>query len=354
MRTRARAPLLAVAVVAIVGLSATPANAHSLTGQQATNYKTVIIGITPAIAGIHAKVIDLGNRIELRNATHHVVVVFGYQHDPYLRIGPGGAFRNDRSPATFLNRSTSIPGPVPHSYQATATPHWSRIGDTVVRWHDHRTHWMGTADPPAVQRDRSHRHVVISHWKVPLTVDGQSATLTGNVIWVPGPSPWPWVALTLALAAAVVILGTSAVGWRFLGVFALGGAIATVLAVGSWRYSTGSDLARFVDIIYDVGTIVLMIITLVLFVRRPDLRRLSPVVLVAGLMLAVGTGLASVSTLFRSQIPTVLAPTAARALVAAAIGLGLGMVVVGVMRLRPQEPAARPRRPPRVRQPAPL
>jgi hypothetical protein len=352
MKLAARLLLLALAVATLVELAASPASAHSLIGQQGTNYETEIIGITPPIPGIHAKVIDLGNRVELRDDSRHVVVVFGYQHDPYLRIGPDGAYRNDRSPATFLNQSTAIPGPVPDSYQATAPPRWSRIGDTVVRWHDHRTHWMGSSDPPVVQHDPSHRHVVISHWKVPLTIDGRPAMLTGNVVWVPGPSPWPWVVLALVLVAAVVILARLAHDQWFAGAFALGIAIAAVLALGSWRYSTASAPARFIDVIYDVGTTAVLVVVLALLAHRPDLRRWSPGVLLAGLVLAFGTGLARVTMLFRSQLPTTLTPGLARALVATAIGIGLGMVTVGILRLRPPKPTARPR-PPRLRQPEP-
>src|SRR6266540_4576753 len=48
-------------------LWALPASAHSLTGTQATNCQTRLFAISPALAGITVRVIDLGNRIELRN-----------------------------------------------------------------------------------------------------------------------------------------------------------------------------------------------------------------------------------------------------------------------------------------------
>ncbi len=45
------------------------------------------------------------------------------------------------------------------------------------------------------------------------------------------------------------LLGRLIANRWFNGVFAAGCAIALVLAVGSWRYGTGSDPARFLNVI---------------------------------------------------------------------------------------------------------
>jgi hypothetical protein len=352
MRRLSQVVAVAVMAVIVVALGAAPASAHSLTGNQGTNYKTEISGITPTTSGLEVRVIDLGNRIELRNDSDHVVVVEGYSQEPYLKVGPDGAFRNEKSPATYLNQTTLLPGPVPHTYDAKAAPQWERIGTNVVRWHDHRTHWMGLSAPPVVQRDPSHRHVLIAHWVVPLTIDGAAAKLTGRVVWIPGPSPWGWVAAALVLAAVVVLLARLGGGRGFGALFAVGCGISLTMAVGSWRYGTGSVPARFVNDLYDVLAMLLLATAFVLYERRPDLSRWSPLTIVAGLALAVGTGLANVAMLFRSQLPTVLSPGVARALVAAAIGTGVGLVVVGVLNLRPAPTAPRRRR--RRRVPAPV
>jgi hypothetical protein len=336
-----RLAALATIVASVIGVGAPPAAAHSLTGNQGTNYRTEIFGLTPATPGIHVRVIDLGNRIELRNDSHHVVVVEGYRGEPYLKVGPAGAFENAKSPATYLNRTTDLPGPAPKSYDANAAPQWQRIGTDVLRWHDHRTHWMADAAPAVVQHDPSHRHVLISHWVVPLTVDGAPAKITGDVVWVPGPSAWGWVALAVGLALVVLASSRVLKGRSFAAVFAIGCAISVVLAVGSWRYSTGAVTARFVDDIYNFGTILLLTSAMALFLWRPGLSRWSPLTIVAGLALGVATGLGDVVMLFRSQLATVLAPGVARALVTAAIGLGTGLVVAGILHLRPAEGAAR-------------
>jgi hypothetical protein len=342
---RVRGAVIAWVVVAICIASADPADAHSLTGAQATNYQTRIFGFAPHYAGIEARVIDLGGRIELRNDSPHEVIVLGYENEPYLRIGPAGVLRNQRSPATFLNQTRALPGPVPSSYDAAAAPNWVRIDATpTARWHDHRTHWMAASAPPVVHRDPQHRHVIIRHWVVPLRIDGRRVDLTGDVVWVPGPQPWPW--LLLALAALTMVVGASLTRLARAGVavaLVIAGASAAVLAVGTWRFSTGSLWARLGATGYEIGAVVLTGLVVVALGRRRRLYDLSPMMLPAGLLVAIGGGLANVTSLWRSQLPTVLSATVARLLIAASIGLGAGLVVVAALHLgrRDRAPALR-------------
>jgi hypothetical protein len=318
---------------------AAPAGAHSLSGAQATNYKTTITSLTPPISGVTFRVIDLGSRIELRNDSHKVVEVLGYDHEPYLRVENNLVERNSRSPATFLNRTQLLPGPVPRSYDAAAPPKWETIASSgVARWHDHRTHWMATSAPPVVTRDPGHRHVLIPHWSVPLLVDGRPATLAGSVAWVPGPSPFPWLALALLLAG--LVLGAT---WTrlvepvtkcALGVAGVG---ALVLAAGAWRYSTSSLLGHIGVASYQVAAATLAAVALVRLQRSRSLYVAGPLTLLAGMVIAIGAGLANVTDLFRSQLPTVLAPPFARLLVTVALGLGAGLAGVGARNLARRE-----------------
>ena len=273
--------------------------------------------------------------------------MLGYQNEPYLRIGPAGVLRNQRSPATFLNQTKYlIPGPIPASYKASAPPEWSKISDgRTAGWHDHRTHWMATTNPPIVQRDPGHRHVIISHWVVPLRVDGRHVELTGDVVWVPGPSPWPW--LLLALAGLVAVVGVACTRLAPAGVaLALGfaGVSAALLAIGAWRYATGSFWAHLGTTAYEIGAVVLVGITVSLLARRRGFYDVSPTMLFTGVILAIGGGLANVTSLWRSQLPTVLAEGLARFLIALCVGVGAGVVVVAARHLGRRTPA-RPRVP---------
>jgi hypothetical protein len=332
---RARAAIVVWVVVVVLVASADPADAHSLTGAQATNYQTRIFGLAPRYAGIEARVIDLGGRVELRNESAHEVTVLGYQNEPYLRIGPSGVLRNQRSPATFLNQTRTLPGPVPASYDATAAPSWVRIGaEPTARWHDHRTHWMATTAPPVVQRDPQHRHVVIPHWVVPLRIDGHRVDLTGDVVWVPGPQPWPWLLLALALLTALV--GASLTRLARAGVavaLVVAGGSAALLAAGAWRFSTGSVWARLGSTAYEVGAAFLTGVVVVALARRSRLYGVSPMLLLAGLFVAIGGGFANLTSLWRSQLPTVLPANVARLLIVVCAGLGTGLVVVAALHL---------------------
>ncbi len=143
--------------------------------------------------------------------------------EPYLRVGPKGVFENVRSPATYLNRSTTITGSPPKSADAKATPVWRHVSTgTTASWHDHRAHFMGGDDPPEVVRHPDQRRVV-DNWVIPMRVGSTDVAARGQLIYVPPPSPWPWVVAAVLIAALVVGLSRTR-AWRTVFVVALGAA----------------------------------------------------------------------------------------------------------------------------------
>jgi hypothetical protein len=343
---RLAALVLALALVAVV-VSPDRADAHGVGGVRPTNYQTRVLSVRPEVAGIDVRAVDLGDRLELRNTTSMDVVVVGYDDEPYLRVGPRGVFENRRSPATYLNRTRtrSASAPVPKRADPGAPPEWRKVSDgTTARWHDHRAHWMGSGDAPVVEADPGSAHLV-QRFEIPLRRDHRSPiTVDGDVRWVPGPSPWPWVGLALALALLLVVLSRT----RFAAV-AVGTALAVVAVsetlhlIGGWGGTTLGAGTKLGASLYSIGGIVVAVLALVWLVRR-GIASAAPLVLVAGLFLALAGGLADITVLTRSQIPTSLAPAAARLTVTLALGLGLGLAAVGALRLR-RERRPRPRRP---------
>jgi hypothetical protein len=331
---RRLAIVTAACVVAVVG-SAQPAAAHEVPGVEPSNFETTVDGTTPAVRGLTVRSIDLGNELELRNETGADVVVLGYQDEPYLLVGPGGVFENRRSPATYLNRTRDGKTRVPSIADPAAPPEWDRVGTgTTARWHDHRAHWMGTEDPRVVARNPNERHL-IDRWEVLFRRGVQEITVTGDLVWVPGPSPWGW--LVGALAAAVVVVALSRVRvWPWVLAGALGVVIVseTTHVVGSWTAATTSFGTMLGASVYSIGGLVLAIVALVWIVVRPPFNAI-PAVLFAGLIVAVAGGLADLTTLTRSQLPTELPPAIARLDVALALGLGAGLAVAAALRLRP-------------------
>jgi hypothetical protein len=192
--------------IALTGLlvlnSARPASAHPAGVFAPTNYQTRIMAITPAVPGLTMRVIDHGDQLELTNSSGRDLVVVGYAGEPYLRVGRRGVFTNQRSPATYLNRDRFPTIQLPDQVDPQAAPIWQRISrDHTAAWHDHRAHWMGSSDPPAVQAAPWQVHVINPEWRVQLRDGPRPITVTGDLRWIPTPQPatdpnprqWPWL-----------------------------------------------------------------------------------------------------------------------------------------------------------------
>jgi hypothetical protein len=331
---RAAVTVGGIATAAVV-VSAQPAAAHSVGGIEASNFETRVDTIAPRVDGLTITAVDLGNELELRNETGADVVVTGYQGEPYLRVGPDGVFENRRSPATYLNRTRDGKTRVPSSADPGATPDWRKVasGDTA-RWHDHRAHWMGTRDPDVVARDPGRRHVVES-WQVELTRGSQTISVSGRLLWVPGPSPWGWLGAALAVAVVLVALSRTRL-WRWA--IAAGLAVLVVSetahVIGQWTATSTSLANKLTSSAYSTGGIALAAVALVWILVRPPSNAI-PAVLFAGLVVAAAGGLADLTALTRSQLPTDLPAGIARLSVVLALGLGASLAAAAALRLRP-------------------
>ncbi len=330
--------------VGTVLLAASPASVHGVSGIQPSNFTTLITSVSPAVRGLHLQVDDLGNKLELDNHTGVDITVLGYQREPYLRVGPDGVYENLRSPAVYLNRTRSGNVPVPRSANPALPPEWRFVeGGTRARWHDHRAHWLAPTYPPEVQANPSARHLV-QRWTVQLVRDGTLITVRGVVEWVPGPSPWPWIGTAVVLGLLVVGLALTRLARpavaAALGALLVGGA---VYSVGIWGGTTIGGPTKLAAIAYVLGGMAVGVLALVWVLRR-GVTAAAPLLLLAGLFLSLAGGLANITTLLRSQLPTSLPHGWERFVVAMILGLGTGVAVVGAIRLRATP--ARGRRPP--------
>lgn len=346
--------LLCIVGIALV-VAAPPADAHGLGGLQPSNYRTRILSVTPSIPGVTITSIDLGARLQLTNRTRKDVTVIGYEGEPYLRIGPRGVYENLRSPSTYENRSGTGTAPVPSTADAHAPPQWHRIGsEPVARWHDHRAHWMGNGDPPSVSRAPDRTHTVIPRWTLRYTWGSERVTVTGDVRWIPGPSMWPWLAVAAVLAMATALLCLLPI-WRWIAGVGLVLLIAaeTAHVIGLWNASTAADLARFLAVVYSLGAILMAVAAVAWLVRKPEWDA-APLVLLAGIFVVIAGGLAGITTLSHSQLPTTLPPAVARWSVAASLGIGLGLVIGAARHLKPPDHGRRTRRPHSRETPGPI
>jgi hypothetical protein len=273
-------------------------------------------------------------------------VVLGYDDEPYLRIGPDGVFENVRSPAVYLNRTRTGNVPVPPSADPHAPARWHRIGDgPLVRWHDHRAHWLGTKSPPQVQRDPGSRHLV-QRWTVTLVSARTRIAVHGDVVWIPGPAPWPWLGVAAGLAVALLAAARTRAA-RAAVALGLGAMIAGELAhvLGSWTGTTVAGPTKLAASAYALGGITVGLLALA-WLRR-GIHAAAPLLLLGGLFLGLAGGLADVTELYRSQLPTTLPPTWARLEVALVIGIGFAVAALGALWLGPVPARPRATSPPR-------
>jgi hypothetical protein len=330
-----------VTALALILATAGPASAHTVSGQGATNYRSTLVGVSPSVPGLAVSVVNLGSNLRVRWTGSAELTIFGYQGEPYLRIGPEGVYRNRLSPATYLNVTRTL-GAIPPYADAGAPPDWVKLssGRTVL-WHDHRIHWMGGPTPPPVAAAPGSFHHVVT-WTVKMTEGTTPVVATGSLDWVPGSSPWPWVGIIVVLAAMGIIAGASRRWAEALLVFvAVIVAADIVHAVGTGVFAAGSVthklLVTFTGSYYSVVAWVLGAVGIRLLARR-SVDGLFAAVFTA-LVIGLFGGLADVVTLGRSQVPYEWGVTAAQILIAVSIGMSAGVVVGSIIAFRLNRPA---------------
>jgi hypothetical protein len=330
-----RAPLTVLIALTWLVVQAGPASAHTVSGVGATNWKTTLIGVSPALPGLRVRVVNTGSNLEVSN-TGPEVLVLGYEGEPYLRVGPGGVYENTQSPATYLNCSRQG-CPAPAGLDVTGPPQWRRVSSGhVVRYHDHRIHWMGSQPPPEVLQSpgKVHQRPV---WTVTMRQGPTTIAVTGHLTWVPGPSPFPWLLLALALAAVAVAASLSPVWGRSLAVLvgvltvndvwhaaAIGFSVAATVWARLARVFTGS----FYSII---GWVLGAAAVWLLWRWRVDGLYAAAF---AGVSAALFTGILDFTVLSRSLAPFAGPMGADRVTTAVSLGLGAGIAIGAVLAIR--------------------
>lgn len=343
-----RAAALAVAVVAALLLTASPASAHGR-GTDATNYDSSVTA-APDVPGAQWRVHGGDELLELTSPEVEVTVL-GYSGEPYLRVGPDGVQRNTRSPATYLNEERyRVELPADANADPDAEPQWERIRDEPsFAWHDHRVHAMTTELPQRVAEDPSQPRLV-QEWEVPIVTGGDELAVAGELRWVPGPSPWPWL-LAGVIAALPALLGLRRADMR-----GLARPAALVLAIVALL-----NLSRIADDLVlplPAGTIALAVLQTALFIaiglagawkgwRGGD--GAATALGVGAAAILFGQGIPFFTELSSSQLSSMLPDPPVRLIAAASLGQALtvgAVAVIGNRRMRPDDvEGAEPARP---------
>lgn len=224
-----RAPRLAIAVIAAVGVVALPGVAHADPAGP-TDYRTTITAVRPASDAFDVDVEGGDAFLRLTVAPGHEVVVLGYDAEPYLRIRSDGAVeQNRRSYATYANEDRDGRTEVPAIVDPEADPDWERVGaGGAWAWHDHRAHWMGTGPPIGLEPGES-----LPPQVVPIVVDGVPFEIEVRITLVAAPSRVPvafGVVIGLGLALLGILLGPATTALVLLLLAAAG------LATGAAQY----------------------------------------------------------------------------------------------------------------------
>jgi hypothetical protein len=188
-------------VIPLLALMAPQAAAHG-----SPKYKSVFDGIKPSIPGLKVQVLGFDNQYELVDKSGKIVVVYGYNHEPYARIRSDGTVEvNQHSPALYLNEDRFGTSSVPASASPKAAPLW-KVQDKTGRfvWHDHRMHWMAHTVPPEVSDQ--HKKTKIFDYAIPLSVNGRPAKLTGTLYWIGTPKGAPTGAIVALIAIGVLAI----------------------------------------------------------------------------------------------------------------------------------------------------
>ena len=352
--TGMRAAAVVALSVALPVVCSARAQAHGATNTPASNYVSRVLAVTPAAEGFSVKVVEAGNRLEVRWRSGPEIVINDYDDHPYLRIGRTGAFENRQSNAVYLNADRRGATTIPPGLRPEGSPEWRKLSSSpVVRFHDHRVHWMGTSPPPQVQAERCRKHL-IQTWAVPISRGTASFIVSGDLRWVPGPSPIPPLAaagaLGLLLVGAVVMSARRGRSRLALVLFSLMlGTLVFVDAIHllgiAFGVKGGSGFGRVVSIgwVSLVAWVVALLTIVALRGQRMDALYVG--VFAAGIVTLVG-GLSDIGVLSSSSLPFAFSNGVARASIAITLGLGIATVIAGVMLTgnlgRPNQRAAEP------------
>ncbi len=328
-----------VAFLALVpGLAPAPMHGG---GQATSNYRTDQTAVSPAVDGLTVGYQDSDSTVTLDWTGSGEVIVLGYEGEPFLRIDPSGVERNVHSPATYLNTDRYARVQLPVQADATAAPEWERLSTTPsTSWHDHRTHWMDPTPSAEVRAHPDQLTVVFPKWEIPVTVDGEPATITGRLLWVPPPSRTPWLLMGLGLAVVlglVVALVRKGIVWPVLAVGGVAAGLFTLDSISYLTVTTGTSSGRIWYVIWPVVVVGALAVAAIQ-TRRPGRGVIS--LAVAGAILAIVGGWDRLDSLSHSQVFGSLPDWFSRASAVTCFVAGLALLGAAVVRIFAVVPAS--------------
>lgn len=318
--------LLAV-VTTILGIIVT-APVAGADGVGPTNYRSEIIATQPDTGQVDIRVVGSDAFLEVTAEPGVTIGIPGYEGEPYLRIDDDGSvWRNEHSPARFVNDSRSGTAPIPRDLPDPSDADWRRVGDGgVVAWHDHRIHWM-SSEVPTTGPDGS-----VMEWQVPMIVDGVDVMVTGELFRTGDQLPWPLL-VTAAIASLLLIAGMRS-KHRTLTIALLVASLAAVLTTTLVVLADPPDAGRSPIVVVLVVAAVVTSVAALIPGDRPPVVRLATALGATALL--IGWLIPLVGAFWMPYVPTAtpisglstLAGATVRVLTAGVAGVAIGVVLV--------------------------
>lgn len=176
---------IATALLALAASGPRPAHAHP--GDQQA--EPVFERMEPDVPGVVLDIVYTANyQFVVENPTPTELVILAPTGEPFIRIGPEGAFGNFNSPSWY---DSNVPdGLLPQQMPERATPGpdvepaWTRVSrDASWGWYDHRLHpEQRYLDPEVLE---SSEPVDLGSWEVPFRYGDTDGTIAGRFVYTP-------------------------------------------------------------------------------------------------------------------------------------------------------------------------
>ena len=162
---------------------------------QPRNTEAFVTTVEPSLPdGVKVDIVGTDTFVRVRSEGHQVTIP-GYEQEPYIEVAPSGEVRVNTTSITYLLNQTRYGSNVPSITSDKVT--WEVVSTSgEYMWHDHRVHWMSTK-PPATMNDDG----LIQEWVIPIVVDQQSITISGQLYLRDAASRMWW-----AIGAVVVVI----------------------------------------------------------------------------------------------------------------------------------------------------
>jgi hypothetical protein len=279
----------------------------------ATNY---LARVTSAPAGLEAKVADGYLTLWVQATPSDTVIVKDFKGAPWVRFTPAGVWINHRSQSYYLSQ-IPVPETPPPGLTAQTPPRWFKVSSGhSYEWREGRMHALADIALPPGQ-------TYAGQWRIPVTVNGHAATITGGLWRSDKPSIawfWPIAVILVCLLAA----------WRVrsvrLDALLRDGLVALLLVCLAVAVVARNLHGRPVIQTAQITLLVVELLVLLVVAARQASGRAGRILPFGVALVAIWAGLTMLTSLTHPYVLTALPAVLIRIVTVVLLGAGLGLV----------------------------